>query len=30
MADINPTAANNSANQVSSTNQASEAKKPLF
>ena len=30
MADINPTAANNSANQVSSTDQASEAKKPLF
>ena len=30
MADINPSAANNSANQVSSTNQASEAKKPLF
>jgi hypothetical protein len=30
MADINPTAANNSANQVSSTEQTSEAKKPLF
>jgi hypothetical protein len=30
MADSTPTAANNSANQVSSTEQTSEAKKPLF
>ena len=30
MADINPTAANNSANQVSTVNANEEAKKPLF